>query len=362
MSDLFSPLTLRGVTFRNRIGVSPMCQYCSTDGVATPWHHQHLGSRAAGGAGMVMVEATAVEPDGRITPACAGLWNDDQAQALEPIVKFISDMGAVPAIQIGHAGRKASAAVPWDGGAHLKNEDGGWDIVGPSGEAFDDDGVRLWKAPKALSEKEILDIQDAFVATAKRALAAGFKLLEIHGAHGYLLHSFFTPLVNKRNDAYGGDLRGRARMMLETVEKVRDVWPDELPLAVRLSASDWIEGGLGVEENIQMAQWVKERGVDIVDCSGGGATPAARASVGSRTADQVDLSAKIRKESGIATMAVGEITTAKQAEAIISEGKADIAMMARQQLRDPYWPMHAAKELGVNAKDFLPPQLGFFVG
>ena len=362
MSPLFTPLTIKDVTFRNRIAVSPMCQYSSLDGVANNWHMVHLGSRAVGGAGLVIAEATAVRADGRITPGCAGLWDDAQIAPLIPINQFITDMGAVPGVQIGHAGRKGSAARPWDGGAHLKDTDGGWPIIGPSAEAFDDDGVRLWKTPNQMSLTDIADIQASFVDATKRALAAGYKVLELHGAHGYLLHSFFTPLVNTRDDAYGGDQRARARMMLETVEAVRAVWPENLPLSVRLSASDWIEGGLTVEDNIQMAKWLKERGVDFVDCSGGGATPAARASIGSRTADQVGLAAKIRTEAGIATMAVGAITDTKQAEAAIAEGQADMVLLARQLLRDPYWPMHAAQELGIDVKAYVPIQNGFYMG
>lgn len=362
MSHLFTPFTIKDVTFRNRIGVSPMCQYSSTDGVANNWHMVHLGSRAVGGAGLVMAEATAVRTDGRITPGCAGLWNDAQVDALIPVNRFIAEMGAMPGVQIGHAGRKASAARPWDGGAHLQDEDGGWPIIGPSGAAFDDDGVRLWKTPNEMSVADIAEMQACFVASAKRALAAGYKVLELHGAHGYLLHSFFTPLVNTRTDQYGGDLRSRAQMMLETVDAVRAVWPENLPFGVRLSIADWIEGGLTIEDNIQMATWLKEHGVDFVDCSGGGATPAARASIGTRTADQVGLAGQLRAEAGISTMAVGVITGAAQAEAVIADGQADMVLLARQLLRDPYWPMHAAHELGADAKAHVPVQNGFYVG
>ncbi|KAB7614720.1 NADH:flavin oxidoreductase/NADH oxidase [Amylibacter sp. SFDW26] len=362
MSALFTPFTIKDITFRNRIGVSPMCQYSSVDGLANDWHMVHLGSRAVGGAGLIIAEATAVRADGRITPSCAGLWNDAQVEALIPINRFIADHGAVPAVQIGHAGRKGSSARPWDGGAHLKDEEGGWPIIGPAGEAFDDDGVRLWKTPSQMSKDDIADMQKAFVESAKRALAAGYQVLELHGAHGYLLHSFFTPLVNTRDDEYGGDTRGRARMMLETVDAVRAVWPENLPLGVRLSAADWIDGGLTVQDNIQMSKWLKERGVDFVDCSGGGATPAARASVGTRTADQVGLAEQIRAEAGIATMAVGAITDAQQAEQVIASGQADMVLLARQMLRDPYWPMHAAQELGADVKAHIPVQNGFFVG
>jgi 2,4-dienoyl-CoA reductase-like NADH-dependent reductase (Old Yellow Enzyme family) len=362
MSALFTPLTVKDVTFRNRIGVSPMCQYSATDGVMNDWHRVHLGARAAGGAGLVIAEATAVRADGRITPGCTGLWNDQQMEAAASVNRFIAEMGAVPGLQIGHAGRKASAAKPWDGGAHLKDDEGGWPIVGPSGDAFDPDGTRLWKAPAQMSVADIAEMQGLFVAAAKRALAAGYKLLEIHGAHGYLLHSFFTPLVNARDDQYGGELRNRARMMLETVDAVRAVWPENLPLSVRLSVSDWTEGGLTIEDNIQMAKWLKERGVDFVDCSGGGATPAARASIGSRTADQVTLGGQLRAEAGIATMAVGTITEVKQAEALIADGTADMVLLARGMMRDPYWAMHAAQELGVDVKPHIPVQYGFYMG
>jgi len=362
MSHLFTPLTIKDVTFRNRIGVSPMCQYSARDGVMNDWHRVHLGARAAGGAGLVIAEATAVRADGRITPGCTGLWNDAQIEAAAPINRFITEMGAVPGVQIGHAGRKASAARPWDGGAHLKDNAGGWPIVGPSDAPFDPDGTRLWKAPHQMSVAEISGMQSLFVAAAKRALAAGYKLLEIHGAHGYLLHSFFTPLVNTRSDQYGGDLRNRARMMLETVDAVRAVWPENLPLSVRLSVADWIEGGLTIEDNIQMAKWLKERGVDFVDCSGGGATPVARASIGSRTADQVGLAGQLRVEAGIATMAVGAITEAKQAEQILASGQADMVLLARAYMRDPYWAMHAAQQLGADVKAQLPVQYGFYLG
>ncbi len=362
MSALFSPLTIKDVTFRNRIGMSPMCQYSATDGVMNDWHRVHLGARAAGGAGMVMVEATAVRADGRITPGCLGLWNDQQTEVAASVNRFIAEMGAVPGVQIGHAGRKASAARPWDGGAHLKDDEGGWPIVGPSDDAFDPDGTRLWKTPAQMSAADIAEMQGLFVAAAKRALTAGYKLLEIHGAHGYLLHSFFSPLVNTRDDQYGGTLRNRARMMLETVDAVRAVWPENLPLSVRLSVSDWTEGGLAIEDNIQMAKWLKERGVDIVDCSGGGATPSARASIGSRTADQVTLGGQLRAEAGIATMAVGTITEAKQAEALIVDGTADMVLLARGMMRDPYWALHAAQELGADVKAHVPVQYGFYMG
>ena len=362
MSVLFSDLKIKDITFRNRIGVSPMCQYSSVDGVASDWHLVQLGSRAVGGAGLIIAEATAVTPDGRITPQCAGLWNDDQIEPLIRVNNFVKHHGAVIGLQIGHAGRKASAAVPWNGGAHLSVEDGGWEMIAPTDQAFDQDGTRLNRVPHQMTLDDIKHIQNAFVESAKRALTAGYQLLEIHCAHGYLLHSFFTPLVNIRDDEYGGDINGRAKMMLETVDAVRAVWPENLPLAVRLSAADWIDGGLTVEDNIQMAKWLKERGVDLVDCSGGGATPAARASVGDRTERQPKLAGKIRKAADIMTMAVGAITDAKQAEQIIATKQADIVLMARQSIRDPYWPIHAATELGVPTKALMPIQNGNFVG
>ncbi len=339
-----------------------MCQYSSVDGVANDWHLVHLGARAVGGAGLIVAEATAVTPDGRITPQCAGLWNDEQIAPLRHITQFVRQHGAVAGIQIGHAGRKGSAATPWNGGAHLQDDAGGWPMIAPTDKAFDQDSTRLMKAPSQMTLDDIERIQTAFVDCAKRAIEAGYQLLELHAAHGYLLHSFFSPLVNTRIDDYGGSQPNRARMLLETTEAVRAVWPEHLPLAVRLSAADWIQGGLTVDDNIQMAVWLKQRGVDLVDCSGGGATPAARASIGERTGDQVGLAAQIRKQSGIMTMAVGAITDAKQAEAIIADGQADIALLARQSMRDPYWPFNAANELGVATKPLLPTQIGTYIG
>jgi 2,4-dienoyl-CoA reductase-like NADH-dependent reductase (Old Yellow Enzyme family) len=362
MSALFEPLKIKDITIRNRIGMGPMCQYSSHDGVATDWHMAHIGARAMGGTGLIIAEATAVTPDGRITPGCAGLWNDQQAEALAPINVFAKSCGAVIGVQIGHAGRKASSARPWDGGAHLADDAGGWPIVGPSSEAFDQDGTRLNKVPSAMSIDDIQAMTAHFVAAAKRSLDAGYQLLEIHGAHGYLLHSFFTPLVNTRNDAYGGDFEGRSRFMRETVAAVREVWPENLPLAVRLSVTDWIDGGLTIEDNIQMATALKDLGVDMIDCSGGGATPAARASVGTRTADQVALAGELRAATGMITAGVGCITNAKQAENVITSGRADLAFMAREHLRDPHVAVRMARELGVPPKNHVPLQLGFFVG
>ena len=362
MSQLFSPLKIKDVTFKNRIGVASMCQYSSIDGLANDWHRVHIGSLAVGGAGLIMAEASAITPEGRITPGCAGIWNDQQVEALQPITAFMTKHGAVPGMQIAHAGRKASAAIPWEGGHHLKNEEGGWDIIGPGAEPFDDDGVRLWKTPSQMTLDNILETQAAFVEAAKRTLAAGYQLVEIHGAHGYLLHSFFSPLVNNRDDQYGGSLENRARMMLETTAKVREVWPESLPLAVRLSATDWDDAGLSVEDNIQMAKWLKEAGVDIVDCSGGGASPVSRSSIGNKTAMQPAIAGEVRQHADIMTMAVGGITEPQQAEEIIASGQADIALLAREMIRNPNWPYMAAKTLCVDVKKVVPAHKAFFVG
>ena len=357
MNALFTPLKIKDINLKNRIGMAPMCQYSAVDGVMNDWHQNHLGARAMGGAALIICEATAVSPDGRISPGCTGLWNEVQMQAVAPINAFIESLGAVPAIQIGHAGRKGSAHVPWNGGAHIPDDDPlGWPTVGPSSEPFDADGTRLWKAPNEMSITDIEAMKAKFVATAKRALEAGYKILELHAAHGYLQHSFLTPLVNTRSDAYGGDLRSRARFLLETAEAVREVWPENLPLATRISIHDWIEGGNGIEENIQIAKWLKDVGVDMIDCSGGGATPKARASIGERTSDQVGLAGELRAATGITTMAVGYITEAEQANNLIKSGTCDITLLGRQLLREPNWPIHAAQILGEDPKPHMPIQ------
>ena len=362
MSQLFSPLTLKSITLRNRIGVAPMCQYSAVEGVAQAWHMSQLGSKAVGGAGLVIAEATAALPEGRITPACMGLWNDEQVEALKPITAFIKSQGAVAGVQLAHSGRKGSSAPPWLGGQQLTEAEGGWDTLGPTSEPFDDDGTRLWKTPKAMTVSDIERIQEGFVSAAKRAIAAGYEFLEVHCAHGYLMHSFLSPLVNTRTDGYGGDLKQRARFLLETTKMVRDVWPQDLPLAVRLSMTDWAEGGLTVQDNIQVAAWLKELGVDLVDCSSGGANPASRGSINGGIAQQVGMAADLRKNTGLMSMAVGEITQAEQAENIIATGQADIVLLARELLRDPYWPTHAAQKLGVDVAQVMPPLHQFFIG
>jgi 2,4-dienoyl-CoA reductase-like NADH-dependent reductase (Old Yellow Enzyme family) len=343
---LFQPLTVRSVTLRNRIGVSPMCQYSAADGVANDWHFVHLGSRAVGGAGIVIVEATAVAPEGRITPGCLGLWSEKQIEPLARIAKFVKAHGAVAGIQIAHAGRKASADLPWQGGAHLSDAQGGWPTIAPSAIPF---GGELTKVPHAMTEADIVRVQNNFVATAKRALTAGFEWLELHAAHGYLFNSFLSPLTNQRADKYGGSFENRIRMLIETTRAVRQVWPDHLPLAARLSAIDWKEGGWDIESSIRLAKLLKLEGVDLIDCSSGGAVPDAKITV--VPGYQVSFAEKIRRGASIATAAVGFITEPKQADDIVRNGQADVVLLARQFLRDPYWPVHAAKTLGHK----LPP-------
>jgi 2,4-dienoyl-CoA reductase-like NADH-dependent reductase (Old Yellow Enzyme family) len=338
---LFQPLTLRSVTLRNRIGVSPMCQYSAEDGVANDWHFVHLGSRAVGGAGLVIVEATAVAPEGRITPGCLGLWSEKHIEPLARAAKFMKAHGAVAGIQIAHAGRKASAALPWNGGAHLTAAQGGWEIIGPSALAF---GGDLTKVPHAMTEADLARVQNDFVATAKRALTAGFNFLELHAAHGYLFNSFLSPLSNQRTDQYGGSFENRVRLLLDTTRAVRQVWPEHLPLAVRISAIDWKAGGWQIEDSLALVKLLKAEGVDLLDCSSGGLVPDAKITVA--PGYQVPFAEKIRHGANILTAAVGFITEAKQADDIVREGKADVVLLAREYLRDPYWPAHAAKILG----------------
>ena len=338
---LFQPLTLRSVTLRNRIGVSPMCQYSAEDGVANDWHFVHLGSRAVGGAGLVIVEATAVAPEGRITPGCLGLWSEKHIAPLARIANFIKAHGAVAGIQIAHAGRKASAALPWNGGAHLSEAQGGWPIIGPSAIPF---GDTLTKVPTAMTEADIARVQNDFVTTAKRALTAGFNFLELHAAHGYLFNSFLSPLSNQRTDKYGGSFENRTRLLLDTTRAVRQVWPEHLPLAVRISAIDWKEGGWQIEDSLALVKLLKAEGVNLLDCSSGGLVPDAKITVA--PGYQVPFAERIRHGANIPTAAVGFITEAKQADDIVREGRADVVLLAREYLRDPYWPAHAAKILG----------------
>jgi len=352
-TSLFSPLTLRSITLRNRIGVSPMCQYMSVDGFANDWHLVHLGSRAVGGAGIVIVEASGVEARGRISPDDLGIYKDEHVEQLSRIAKFVESFGAVPAIQIAHAGRKGSTKNPWKvGNRHDKqdvtDEEGGWEIVGPSPVPFSPTS----RVPHELTVSEIKEIQQKFVDATKRALTAGFKYLEIHSAHGYLLHSFFSPLSNFRTDHYGGSFENRVRMLGETVEAVRAAWPQHLPLSVRISASDWVEGGWTVDDSVRLAGLLKERGVDIVDCSSGFIRAQDRYQQGPGW--QVPLSDKVRNEANIATATVGGISDPHQADQIIREGKADLVLLAREEMRDPYWPFHAARALGIKDAATLP--------
>ena len=352
MSHLFTPLTIKSITLRNRIGVSPMCMYSSEDGVANDWHLVHLGARATGGAGLIIAEATAVSREGRISPGDAGIWADKHVEPLARINRFVKAHGAVAGIQIAHAGRKASAARPWEGGGHLADEAGGWPVVGPSAVAF---GGDLKKVPEALSVEGIKQVQSDFVAATKRSLAAGYEWLEVHGAHGYLAHQFLSPLSNARTDEYGGTFENRIRFLLETVKATRAVWPERLPFTVRLSCTDWIEGGWSAEESVELAKRLKAEGVDLVDCSTGGGVNGAKVPVG--PGYQVPFAERIRREAGIATAAVGLITEPAQADEIVRSGKADIVLLARESLREPNWPLRAAKALEV--KEAVSPPIQY---
>jgi 2,4-dienoyl-CoA reductase-like NADH-dependent reductase (Old Yellow Enzyme family) len=325
---------------RNRIVVSPMCQYSSPDGVPTDWHLVHLGSRAVGGAGLVYTEATAVSPEGRISPDDAGIWNDAQAAAWSRIVQFIHGQGAAAGMQLAHAGRKASTDAPWRGGGPLDAAHGGWAPVAPSAIPFDEG----YPVPTALDANGIKKVIDDFRAAAGRAREAGFDVIELHGAHGYLLHQFLSPLSNTRADEYGGPLENRARLLRDVIAAVRETWPAPMPLWVRLSATDWAEGGWDIDECVQLARMLRQDGVDVIDVSSGGTVPHARIPAG--PGYQVPFAARIRRETGIATSTVGLITEPKQAEDILQRGDADVIEMAREFLRDPYFPRRAAKELG----------------
>ncbi len=340
MAHLFEPLTLRGVTLRNRIGVSPMCQYSADDGLANTWHLVHLGSRAVGGAGLIIAEATAVQAHGRISPQDLGIWQDAHVEALRPITQFLVEHGAVPGIQLAHAGRKANTARPWEGGGPLPTPPTGWPIVGPSAIPFREG----YPTPHALTLDEITTLVHDFGAAASRAVAAGFQLIEIHAAHGYLLHSFYSPISNQRTDAYGGSFANRIRLLIEVVREVRRMLPDDIVLSVRVSSTDWVEGGWTLDETIELASSLKRAGVDLVDCSSGGSV--ATAQVPTAPGYQVPFAQAVRRDVGIATAAVGLITTAEQAEQIVANGQADVVLLGRELLRDPYWPLHAAQQLG----------------
>jgi 2,4-dienoyl-CoA reductase-like NADH-dependent reductase (Old Yellow Enzyme family) len=345
---LFDPLDLRQVRLRNRIAVSPMCQYSSTDGFANDWHLVHLGSRAVGGAGLVIAEATAVTPEGRITPRDLGIWSDAHVESLAHVAAVIRRNGAVAGIQIAHAGRKASAAVPWEGGRQLALDSGGWQTVAPSAIPFHPTD----RAPVALDRAGIAALIEAFAAGARRALAAGFQVVEVHAAHGYLLHEFLSPLSNRRDDEYGGSFENRTRLLREVTAAVREVWPQELPLFVRISGTDWADGGWDADDSVELARQLAPLGVDLIDCSSGGLVPGLRIPDG--PGYQVPVAARIRREVGVATGAVGRITSPQQADAILADGEADLILMARRLLSDPYWPLHAAQALGIPVP--WPPQ------
>jgi 2,4-dienoyl-CoA reductase-like NADH-dependent reductase (Old Yellow Enzyme family) len=341
--SLFSPFTLRSVTLRNRIGMSPMCQYSAVDGRVGDWHLVHYGARAVGGVGLVIVEAAGVEARGRISAADVGIWEDEQVEPLAHVARFVSSHGAVPAIQLAHAGRKASVRAPWDlGGTPRLPVDGGWEPVAPSPIPFADGHA----VPAALDEAGIADVVRAFADGARRAMDAGFQAVEVHAAHGYLLHEFLSPLSNHRTDRYGGSFENRTRILREVVEAVRHAWPDRLPLLLRVSCTDWTEGGWDLPQTIELARQVRALGVDLVDCSSGGNVATARIPAG--PGYQVPFAESIRRDAGVATAAVGLITSPVQAETVIRSGQADLVLLARELLRDPEFPLRAARELGVD--------------
>lgn len=350
MPTLFDKIKIKSITLRNRIGVSPMCQYSSIDGMANDWHLTHLGSRAVGGAGLIIAEATAVEPRGRISPGCGGLWSNNHIEPLARITSFLKSHNAVPGIQLAHAGRKGSAARPWEGDHHLKEEEGGWQTVAPSPIAF---GQKLWKIPTEMSIEDIKEVQGHFASAALRAVSAGYQWVELHAAHGYLCHNFYSPLSNHRTDQYGGNFENRIRFTVETARAIRHVWPDKFPFSVRLSCQDWVDGGWTLDETVELARVLKTEGVDLIDCSSGFNTPDYR-NYPFAPGWQVKFSEEIRKKCNILTAAVGIITEPAQANSIIVEDKADIVLLAREMLREPYWPYKAAKELGVDFKTLAP--------
>lgn len=340
MSKLFSPLTIRDITLRNRTAMPPMCQYTADEGFANDFHLVHYGSRALGGTGLIIQEATAVSPEGRITPGDLGLWDDRHVAKLKEMTGFLEKHGAVPGVQLAHAGRKAGCALPWHGGKQLGLDEGGWQTVAPSAITFDESE----RNPVSLDEEGIRKVVSDFKKAAERALEAGYKLVEIHAAHGYLIHEFLSPLANHRSDNYSGSFENRTRLLLEITAGIREAWPANLPLVVRLSATDYIEGGWNVEETVKLASILKTKGVDLIDSSSGGMVPYAKVPFG--PGYQVQFAERIRKEAGILTGAVGLLTDAQQAEEILEKEQADIVLFGRQLLRDPHFALHAAKALG----------------
>jgi 2,4-dienoyl-CoA reductase-like NADH-dependent reductase (Old Yellow Enzyme family) len=339
---LFTDLPLRGVTMKNRIAVSPMCQYSSIDGYANDWTFQHLASRAVGGAALVFTEATAVTAEGRISPVDLGIWSDDHIEALQRCTRFIESQRAVPGIQLAHAGRKASTSPPWEGGRPVPIENGGWQSVAPSAIPFrDTDPV-----PRALTQDDISTVVSAFADATRRAIDAGFRVIELHSAHGYLLHQFLSPLSIHRKDQYGGSFDNRTRLVCDVVTAMRATMPDSMPLMVRLSATDWADGGWDADQSVELARVLQQKGVDLIDCSSGGLVPHVKIPIS--PGYQVPFAERIRRESGIHTGAVGLITQADQANSIIADGAADIVLIARELLRNPYWPLHAARQLHID--------------
>lgn len=358
MSKLFTPLELRGVTLRNRIAMSPMCQYSSEDGFATDWHLAHYGARAVGGAGLLIAEATGVEPRGRITPNCLGIWKDEHIPALRRMTDFVRAHGAAPGIQLAHAGVKASRRRPLDprSNSFVAIADGGWQPVGPTSKRYGRDGLD----PHALTVDEIGSITESFAAAAKRSIAAGFSVVELHFAHGYLGHSFLSPLMNTRSDEYGGSFENRTRFLLETVRAVRQALPEDAPLLVRLSCTDWVEDGWTLADSIKVGKQLKAEGVDLIDCSTGGATRSARIPVG--PGYQVEFAEQIRRDAKIATGAVGLITEPAQAEALLAEGRADLILLGRQLLREPHWSHRAWVELNSDSPPPIARQYAWALG
>ncbi len=358
MPGLFDEFRLKDVVLRNRIVMSPMCQYTSDNGSPTEWHLVHLGSRAIGGAGLVMVEATAVSPEGRITPADSGIWSDEHVQPFGRITQFLKQHGAVPGIQLAHAGRKASANKPWEGDDHLATDQGGWDTIAPSPLAF---GANLPKVPREMDAAEIARIQAAFAAAAERSLAAGFEWLELHFAHGYLAHQFYSPLANQRTDAYGGSFENRIRFLLETFAVVRKVWPERLPLTVRLSVTDWDEGGVTVEQSIELVRKLRAAGLDLVDVSHGFVTPSV-ANIPWGPGFMIPLASRVRRETDVRTSVSWLITDPDQANEAVRDQHTDLVSLARELLRNPYWPYQAAVKLGLKtAGSVLPVQYALAV-
>lgn len=349
MTHLFDPLKIKDITLRNRVGVSPMCQYSYVDGFSNDWQLVHLGARAVGGAGLIIAEATAVEARGRITPFDVGIWSDEHIEPLRRVTRIIKANGAVAGIQIAHAGRKACVAQPWTGGKPVPAGDPlWWPVVGASPIAFSEN----YQVPHELTEQEITAIRQRFVEGAERSLAAGFEWLELHGAHGYLLHSFCSPLSNQRSDRYGGSFENRVRFLLEVTRDLRKVWPDRLPFTVRISGTEWDDNGFGLTDSVRLAKLLKDEGVDLIDCSSAGNLP--RVPVPAEPGYQVHIAEAVRAGAGIPTAAVGLITQVQQAEEIINSGKADLVLLGREMLRNPYWALHAAKELEQHAP--VPPQ------